>query len=200
MRSLKALHRAVGAVGAAALAFAATGATAQIVESQSYIQGYTLRADDAFATHGPDMLGHRVNLYTGALEFEHTDVELPGNSSLRVAFTRKHVAGLHRPGGILGNWSLEVPRIAGNFSNSLGWVNQAKNTQRCSNFSPPPAIVFVDTYQYWQGIFLTVPGQGGGEVLTRAAGNSSAPSDGNTYPLVTKDHWQIRCLSTIPRL
>jgi RHS repeat-associated protein len=97
----------------------------------------------------------------------------------------------------LGNWSLEVPRIAGNFSNSLGWVNQAKNTQRCSNFSPPPAIVFVDTYQYWQGIFLTVPGQGGGEVLTRAAGNSSAPSDGNAYPLVTKDHWQIRCLSTI---
>jgi RHS repeat-associated protein len=190
MRSL------AGAFGAMAIAFAVKPLAAQ-TESQSYIQGYTLRADDAFATHGPEILGHKVNLYTGGLEFEHTDVELPGNNALPVAFIRKHVAGQHRPNGMLGNWSIEAPRISGSFSNSQGWVNGSGTTARCSNFTAPPFIGFVNTFQYWQGTFLTVPGQGGGELLTRAPANVSAPADGFTYPLVTKDHWQIRCLSSI---
>ena len=186
----------VGVMFAALQALIAAGAQAQ-TENYSYIQGMVPRAEEATTTHGPDILGHKVNLYTGALEFEHTDIELPGNSTLRVAFSRKHVGGLLRPNGLLGNWSIEVPRVGGNFSNSRGWVTQSGTTARCTGFSSPPYIGFVNAYQYWQGTHLTVPGKGGGELLPRTPANSSTPTDGYSYPLVTRDHWQVRCLASI---
>ena len=44
---------------------------------------------------------------------------------------------------------------------------------------------------------MTVPGQGSQEVLTRAPAFTAAPTDGKTYPLVTRNNWQVGCLSSI---
>ncbi|MBL8326719.1 MAG: hypothetical protein JNJ89_17335 [Rubrivivax sp.] len=105
----------------------------------SYLQGLLPKADGAVTTLGPDLMGDKVNLFNGALEFEHTDVSLPGNSALPVAITRRHVAGrtvFIR--GTLGDWDLETPRIAGVFATATGWVNGTNEVTRCSSYTAPP--------------------------------------------------------------
>ena len=52
-------------------------------------------------------------------------------------------------------------------------------------------------WEYWGGTNLVVPGQGSQEILTRASGNTFAPTDGGSYPLVTAKNWQIGCLATV---
>lgn len=49
--------------------------------------------DQRLQTHGIDLMGERVDLNTGAVSFEHTDVSIPGNSSLQVAIRRKRSQG-----------------------------------------------------------------------------------------------------------
>jgi RHS repeat-associated protein len=176
-------------VAAVVAGLAPSPATAQ---NYSYVQGLEQRGNETLGTEGPEMLGHRVNLYTGALSFVHTDVDLPGNSKLKVALTRSYKEKQRGSA-----WQVDSPRMVGNFASTTGWVNAGGTTNRCSSYSAPPAIGFVNAYEYWQGNHIVLPGEGQQEVLIRAGANSSAPSDGYSYPLVTRDHWQIRCLPTI---
>ena len=168
----------------------------------TYLEGKAPVAPDAITTLGPDLLGDRVNLFNGALEFEHTDLSLPGNSQLSVALTRRHVAARSTyVAGQFGDWDLEVPRISGTFSLQRGWVAANGTTNRCSQFSLPPIIpsggVSFLASDYWQGNFLYAPGEGAQEVLRRAAPYTSAPADGRAYPLVTRNNWQIGCLPSL---
>jgi hypothetical protein len=59
-------------------------------QNYSYFQGLEQRGNETLVSDGPEMLGHKVSLYTGALEFVHTDGDLPGNSNLKVALTRSY--------------------------------------------------------------------------------------------------------------
>jgi RHS repeat-associated protein len=186
-RCVRAGGSVLGLVVSVCVGLIAAPATAQ---NFSYYQGLEPRGNEALVSDGPEMLGHRVNLYTGALEFVHTDVDLPGNSKLKVAFTRSNK-------GWGGGWRVDSPRMAGKFASSTGWVNFSGTTSRCSSYSSPPAIGFVNPFEYWQGTHIYLPGEGPQEVLRRGVNNGSAPSDGYSYPLVTRDHWQIRCLPTV---
>jgi RHS repeat-associated protein len=215
----------------AALAFLPTvGFTAAV--NISYLEGQNPVAPDAVATYGPDLFGDKVSLFNGALEFEHTDMSLPGNSALPVALVRKFTPGRHRDiQGQFGDWDLESPRIGGTFA--VGWV-MANGSGRCTGFSLPPvvsssggggggarfdpgapteapagdadkkpplpdalSIVGFIASDYFQGVTLSVPGQGGQEVLRRAPNFQARPSDGRDYPLVTRGNWQIDCLPSI---
>lgn len=76
----------------------------------SYLEGQNPVAPDAITTYGPDLFGDRVNLFNGGLEFEHTDLSLPGNGGLPVALVRRHTPGRPRVvRGQFGDWDLEVP-------------------------------------------------------------------------------------------
>ena len=50
---------------------------------------------------------------------------------------------------------------------------------------------------YWQGTNIIVPGHGSQEVLVRAQDYPHGPQDGLTYPLLTRNNWQISCLGSI---
>ncbi len=169
----------------------------------SVLQGQIERASQNVTALGADLMGDQVNLYNGALEFAQTDVSLPGNNTLPVAIGRRHTAGRHRSiEGQLGDWDLDVPHLHGVFAASLGWVNGAGNTSRCSTFTAPPHVLgyqlnYWYAPEYWQGNFLRVPDAGEQEVLKRSAGNTLAPTDGYGYPLVTRDHWQLRCVNLV---
>jgi hypothetical protein len=73
------------------------------------------------ATLGPDLFGDSASLDTGALSFAATDVSLPGNSGLTVAFTRKFAVS-NRKGYYgthdlpLADWDFDVPRLSGVFA------------------------------------------------------------------------------------
>ncbi|HUD40521.1 MAG TPA: RHS repeat-associated core domain-containing protein [Dokdonella sp.] len=169
-------------------------------------QGKLLRGSDVVGSLGADLFGDQVSLYTGALEFTQTDVSIPGNSALPVAAGRRY-----RPtqsnefNRHFGDWDLDIPHVHGVFAMETGWQTQSGNNLRCSQFSPPPETLMglpgggsvpMSPESYWQGSFVYLPGSGDQEILQRASGNTQAPTDGSSYPLVTKSGGMIRC-STI---
>jgi hypothetical protein len=173
--------------------------------SIAYLKGKQPAAPDAIATLGPDMFGDKVSLFNGAFHFEHTEFELPGNNALPVALVRHHSPGRRSMvRGAMADWDINTPRIEGTFAAAEGWrpIYGSPNS-RCSGFAEPPAVTrgyfpaqdFMP-WDYWQGTNLIIPGQGSQEILKRAAANPVAPADGNNYPLVTSNHWQIGCLQT----
>lgn len=183
---------------------AANTSTSQSV-ALSYLEGLRPTSMSSVATLGPDLFGDKVNLFNGSLQFEHTDLELPGNSALAVALTRRYSPGrMPYVRGIFGDWDLHVPRIAGSFSEH-GWVTSTGGTNRCSGYSTPKTVVLTSGVtsvqftpeQFWHGTTLDVPGQGADELLWRASSYPAQPGGGQAYPLVTKGHWQIRCLGSL---
>jgi hypothetical protein len=59
---------------AAASWVAMAGAAAQSDPTVFAEQEKLVRAGEAVSAYGPELLGDRVNLYSGKLEFSHTDV------------------------------------------------------------------------------------------------------------------------------
>lgn len=179
---------------------------------QSWLEGRVPMAPDAVTSLDHGLFGEQVSLFNGSLGFAQTDVQLPGNSALPVALSRRYEAG--RPHGFFrqfGDWDLDIPRIHGVFSLTQGWTPQAGGG-RCSNFAPPPMMMarvstnFGETPwvyrsfaadEYWQGTHVSIPGRGSQEVLSRSLLVTVAPKDGNDYPLTTAAHWRIRCLPAL---
>lgn len=190
-------------LSALCIALCASTTSAQQQISQYQEQGQLIRAPRALATLGNDLLGDQVNLYTGSLQFIHTDVSLPGNSALPVAMGRRLTTGVMAPDGThFGRWEMEIPHLHGVFAN--GWIaNGPTPGNRCSAFgAPPPAQgkfvnnqpVFAAT-EFWHGNFIYVPGIGDQEMLRRTGSNTVAPGNAPaTYPVVTRDNWQFSCL------
>lgn len=52
--------------------------------------GNRLKASQEVSALGPNLFGDQVSLSNGALSFSVTDVSLPGNSALPVAFSRSY--------------------------------------------------------------------------------------------------------------
>jgi hypothetical protein len=237
MRASTPARRLVARAVALTWALGSLPASAQDV-SLPKLQGEIERASQNVTSLGDELMGDKINLYNGGLQFSQTDVSLPGNSPLPVQVTRTYATGksdMAATGGVsrnglAGDWDIELPHMSGVFPLESGWVNGANTTARCTNYSAPPYVlittsrpgvpdgagqgqksaaggskdgsfIVVHNYfyatEYWQGNLLHVPGHASQEVLKRAAGNTSAPTDGNTYPLVTRDHWQLRCLSSL---
>ena len=185
---------------------AAREASASPAPETTYTEGGKLtRADPVISALGPDLLGDRVNLYNGTLEFVQADFNVPGHPTLPMGVGRRLVTGSQQLSpGLFGDWDLEVPRMQGVFSRDVGWAVQESKVsvqRRCSAFSAPPNAnavalgVFVPA-EFWHGNSLYVPGAGAQELLVRYPGTAQ-PSDGAAYPLVTKSQWAVSCLRTL---
>jgi YD repeat-containing protein len=193
---------------ATALAFvAASFAPNLLADTTIYAeQSKLIRANESVTALGPDLFGDQVNLYTGTIEFVHTDVSLPGNNSLAVRAGRRFVANREWPNtagtpkaGLFEDWDLDIPHIHGIFSgqdrSKSGWdANATDAGTRCSNYGPPPNQIA----DFWHGTFLYAPGDGDQEILIRDPQATLAPTDfpspTATYRLVTKSNWAIRCI------
>jgi RHS repeat-associated protein len=185
-------------------------AQAQTIGSHYSEQGKLIRAGEAVGTLGADLFGDKINLYTGTVEFIQTDVSLPGNNALPVSVGRRLATGGEAlAGGIgaaFGDWELEIPHLHGVFAESTGWQTLNGGVSRCTGFSVAPTVSGSGGGsswagdEYWHGHFIYVPGAGSQEILIKSPVNTNVPSDGsNTWPLVTKNHWALRCLSTMKR-
>jgi hypothetical protein len=195
---------------AAVFAGVVSAGHAQVTDAVSvaYMQGQAPVAPDAIATLGPNLFGDSINLFTGSLSLEQTDFSLPGNNGLPVALVRSHSPGRSSQiRGAAADWDLNTPRIEGTFAVSKGWVAGYGNAStRCSSYDTPPTVTSGGgasaatdffPWEYGAGVNIAVPGAGSQEVLRRAAGNSMALTDANSYPMVTAKNWQIGCLPSI---
>ncbi|HET6632497.1 MAG TPA: hypothetical protein VFG73_07305 [Rhodanobacteraceae bacterium] len=199
------------AAAAIVLAAVTLPALAQVSPEDEYTK--LIHVDSKISPAGEHPFGAQVSLYDGALSFRHTDVSLPGNGPLLRLVRSFSTKGNERLGEIgdsaFADWELEIPRITtmtAQQMNAQGWVvTDAESTARCSNFAPPPTVAMRigmggadwEPYSWWYGYTLVVPGHGSQPLLDRHPDNMLAPADGQTYPIVTKAHWMIRCLPTI---
>ena len=156
---------------------------------------------------GNDLFGEQVSMYSGSLEFQQTDISLPGNNALKMAVGRQFAPNQDMyPGGHFGDWQLEVPRMQAVFDSQRAWTvpvdvgRPASDAYlRCTKFGAPPAATGTsgggtfDAQEYWQGNFLYVPGAGQQEVLRRYV--APTPTDGKSYPLATKSGFALGCLT-----
>jgi YD repeat-containing protein len=166
-----------------------------------------IQVDQSIHPLGEHPFGEKVDLSTGELSFEETDVSLPGNGPLlqlsRTLSTTLGVEnfGAERP---FADWDLNIPRIetaTANQGGVTGWEVQATNPlQRCTYFGAPPdvpggTITSADTWssdQWWYGYHLIVPGEGSQTLL--ADGNSLSPTiGGQKFWIATKQNWVVGC-------
>jgi RHS repeat-associated protein len=148
---------------------------------------------------GPDLFGDAVSFYNGALSFTATDVSLPGNHALPVAFTRSFTVA-NRWGddihdGAMADWELETPRLEGVFSTG-GW--QSACTVTASNGGRPPVLSAGGEYflptDYWAGNQLIIPGRGSEEMLLASQADVPKPATGGPYPWVTSSLTYFTCI------
>lgn len=105
--------------------------------------GKRVGRSSSIAAHGPDLMGDNVSLSNGALSFRVTDVGIPGNSSLAVAFTRtlsvEDRTGKMREAA-LGDWDIDLPNVSGVYAPN--WVSGSPTSpgNRCSGPPVPPTV------------------------------------------------------------
>ncbi|OOG64722.1 hypothetical protein B0E46_04730 [Rhodanobacter sp. B04] len=193
------------------LALASMAAHAQ---SSSAVEPYEeygkhLRAAQEVTPLTSNMFGDQVSLYNGATEFDVTDIDLPGNSSLPVRFARRlEVDDRRQPTGNLGGlgeWDIEVPYIDGVFAAENGWEVQNNAGQggvysRCSVVTPPYTVIASlnniqePASQIWDGNQLHIPGETSEELLQNT--ETKLPDNRTTYPWITKSFYHATCASS----
>ena len=157
-----------------------------------------------------DLLGDRIDNNLGALSFYHTDITIPGNSSLEVAIHRTYKGGLftNKESLELGDWSLDLPYVSstvpklynGTFAGPWGEGNGCMGT--------PGDVVHDATTgtnltasEYWHGDIINVPGKTSEKLLWSNGkfeefkeANESNPSSLIEFGRVTKSGWLVKCL------
>jgi RHS repeat-associated protein len=153
---------------------------------------------------GDDMFGDSIGLYTGSIEFLHTDVSIPGNNGLEVGIKRR--LNLTSARGSIGfsDWELAIPNMHGVFS-KYGWKgNDPDRSKRCTGFGEPPyeradpqspniPEMLISGREFWHGTYLYLPSSGDEEVL-KAWPEHVKPTNSYTYALRTKGGAAIRCI------
>lgn len=206
------LLRSIAALAAAALP------ASHALASKGVWEEYEKRVTsaDTIGTVGPDQFGERIEFQRGSFSLRVTDVSLPGNSGLPVAFTRtfvpKTTGGAMRGSlpennlrdGALGDWEIELPNIGGIYPQATGWVSgNGQSTARCSAVMQGPSVSInsgggddsstFSSHEYSQGVRLNLP-QGGGALLTPSA-QVPQPAAGARW--ITPDWTAINCLATV---
>lgn len=160
-----------------------------------------LEGTKTIPVQGADLLGDRVNLSNGALSFEVTDVDLPGNDALPVQITRQFKVGegamtLGTPPpspGMMADWEIDVPHVRA--QTPSGWeVGMPASGNRCTSDAMPQVPYPFDLQDVWQGIFMSLPGYQGELLRTRPG--VTRPSDGPTYHWTGGNQVHVSCLST----
>ena len=183
---------------------------AQVSPTDEYKELVT-SAQDVTAL-GAHPFGERVDLDSGALSFEVTDISVPGTGpaltlgrSLNTAEdSQDAVDAITGAGGFwrpFGDWDLSVPRIETNAAWQMGvegWVVGVNSNKRCTGFGVPPPVPSTSPpdsdwqpERWWYGYHLIVPGVG--EQTLLASYDGQTPTDGKAYSIGTKQNWVITC-------
>lgn len=191
------MKKSFALVSALLLLVASSALSAQEVSRPWEEYGKLINSRETVASLGPTLLGDEVDLNTGALSFSATDVSIPGNSKLSVAFSRSFKVS-NRKGYVndsaLADWELDTPNLSGVFAPNWSMTCSAATAAAAR----PPQISYGGTLfssaDYWQGTQANMPG--GGEMLY-LTGASTAPSTGGPYYWMTAGFTYFSCLPTV---
>ena len=160
------------------------------------------------------LFGDQIDLASGGLRFSQTDVSLPGNFALDVAFTRtlSGPESWFRETQELGNWSIDLPHVRSNYvawpdgtphGNFTSYVDGKTaywpDGRACSpklNSNPdferneftengPATKYYQQAGDYWGGDKVYIPGKGSTTLLNREADP--------TYKRYNNKQWDVVC-------
>ena len=146
--------------------------------------------------------GEQVSLFDGRTGFSVTDIDIPGSDALPVRLGRTFaVTGKARAGGTMddlggvGDWTLDVPYIAGVFDYQYPWTwdasSESKNFRRCSSqFRPRMREPLAMS---WSGNRVHLPGMGDRTLLYRDPGVPT-PDAAGAYEHVTAELDAFTCI------
>ena len=97
------------------------------------------------------------------------------------------------------------PLVSSSTDGSGGFERVAPNKETKAGDQPgatlgaasPDAVVGFIASDYFQGVNITIPGQGSQEVLIRSPAYALQPLNGQSHLLVTRGNWQVACLPSI---
>ncbi|MGH8110116.1 MAG: hypothetical protein ACREO1_15515, partial [Arenimonas sp.] len=162
------------------------------------------KPSEAIGALGNGMFGEQVDFYGGDTSFSATDIDIPGNSGLKVQLTRVRKVDTEDgfyPLESMGDWELDVPHLSGIFANELGWISDGTNpNSRCSDGTGAPPTSHsgggqFDARDYWQGYRLHVPEEVDEDLLLTTATSQNKSSSPARW--TTKSHWLIECLPAL---
>ena len=155
--------------------------------------------DERLRAYGTDLLGDGIDPHTGAISFQHTDVELPGNTHLEVAIRRKIFQGefYNKSEAVeFGDWQLDVPRIHALHGDN-GFVGN-----RCSNdfgttFPPENGLSAtpLSNFEYSDGVVLEAPGGQSIQLLEVSQYNTLGPQWPSSASHISTEGWWFECTS-----
>ncbi|MGH8050538.1 MAG: RHS repeat-associated core domain-containing protein [Arenimonas sp.] len=194
-----------------------TQSSGTAVSSENNVYGEyekSVQNGKTITTLGPNLFGDQVDLSHGGLSFSATDISLPGNSALPVAFTRAHsvrnVKGYIVYDSALADWQLDIPNIS--FASIEEWKDQRCSVSNAASVMPPhiqttstdtnpnsmtygmKTYNFIRPGQYWHGFHAQMPG--GGELLL-INNNAAKPTQGGPYYWSTNNQTFFSCLPSI---
>jgi RHS repeat-associated protein len=152
-------------------------------------------ADQRLEVFGNDFLGDAIDPHTGSLVFSHTDIDIPGNSKLRVTLSRQRASGGAYKDGVdteFGDWTISVPRILVTSLDARPWTGQRcskRSSEILTSFSNRSSFMLARDYS--NGITMELPGQSSQQILDQ----NNNPIFPSTAKKVTKNHWYFTCLS-----
>ncbi|MEC7644234.1 MAG: hypothetical protein VX870_12130, partial [Pseudomonadota bacterium] len=158
-----------------------------------------LKVNESVTPDTTDLLGEKVDLNTGSISFHQTDIRLPGNSALEVAIRRVYRGNYwqFQNSAEFGDWKLNIPNISTTLMTKPGYISGAWGQgQECSGSLNPGAFYAggeqLESYQYWNGDSLNVPGQTNEKLLVPSS-HLLTNSELGSYQRVTKSNWRISC-------
>lgn len=166
-----------------------------------------LEITDELTPYTTEILGDRVDQYTGSLSFYNTDVSIPGNNGLDVSFGRVYKgADLYwRHWGELGDWSINVPSITTVIAKSQTLDTFSLYKDSCDFWwDDHPAYAWGKTFdvdEYRQPPMLNTPGGQSRKLLVNRSSSLTLPdeiqisdSGSGSVDFVTSDKWIGTCL------
>jgi RHS repeat-associated protein len=134
------------------------------------------------------ILGDSIDPNSGTLNFQQTDVSIPGNFSLPVKVSRQFPSG-NSPLLQFKDWALDVPYISGRLGHI--WHNN-----RCSKMLPEETNVSFTAIHFFAG--LTLNDGAGYSGLILEPDSTTIPFEiPEGYTRVTKDSWAIKCTNLL---
>ncbi len=154
--------------------------------------------------YGLDLLGDNIDPHTGTISFQHTDISLPGNSSLPVALIRELTQGYFHAFSVdaeFGDWNYVVPRLHVLAAKPGGQQSNYWVGDRCSDPRSTFDVHFfygtsgienlVYPVEYTNGLILDAPGYGSQHVLAKS------PTVTVPFPaeaeFITAQNWYLKC-------
>ncbi len=194
-----------------------TQSSGTTVSSENNVYGEyekSVQNGKTITTLGPNLFGDHVDIGHGGLSFSATDVSLPGNSDLPVAFTRtnviRNVKGYAVYDFSMADWQLDIPNIS--FESVFEWQDQRCSISSAASIVPPtiqtqitdtnPSSItygmittnIIRASHYWHGFKAQMPG--GGELLL-VNNDAAKPAQGGPYYWSTNNQTFFSCSSSI---